>query len=393
MQDSERVAALLSPVDDVVRAGLDRLGVAALPVDIAEVDGFYHLDEALHLSAALEGPGLHHPAEPVGPAPMDRWRRAAASVLEAAVLASLPEGPAWLRLGLALHRVDRAVPALRLAEADLQAAGAGDLTARPRGGLAVLRAWEVLGRDADAIAHEALSRGHLGTRDFLDAARVILTGGLAAAAPGLVRPCAVDVPTALGPWSWARLEVPAHPRGGRVRVVGRGGCSPAWAAADTVLEAVAVACEAGAELVPDVGGPTGRWEVRSATGFGNVFGARGVTFVFQPSGRFEVVLADAFVGSVLDREAAERVGTSGTASGRWTVQGAHALRLHDVVPVGVTVHGRDASPFVIPAEGVGMAGQLRALADAPWSWAVDDDRLTLEGRMMGGSVTLGLARV
>src|SRR5690606_34490582 len=157
-----------------------------------------------------------------------------------------------------------------------------------------------------------------------------------------------DVPVALSPWSWARIEVPPHPRGGRVRVEGRGGIVPAWARAGTVFQGIAGACGDGIRLVPDVGGPVGSWEVRSVQGGVQFMGARGVVFSFLASGRFRVVLADAFVGSIAEVDASKAVGTSGVVQGRWTVEGPRTLRLRDIAPMGVTVHGRKEGSYAVP---------------------------------------------
>lgn len=376
--------ALLDPVAGPLAAGVARLGVDDdVDVGLAEVPGFWALDgDRVLLHEALaraEG----HPDDAGGP---DRWRRATGSVLEALVVRSLPHRePAWLATGLAVHRVDRLLPELGLAPSALAAARGGDLVAAPRGGLAVLRAWEAAGLEVEGEARRALEQG-VDVRRFVEAGLVVLREGL----DGL--PPAVDVPARLGPWSWARLEVAAHPRGGRVRVRGRGGVVPSWAPAGRVFRGLAGACGEGVELITEAGGPVGDWEVRSAQGGVQVLGARGVVFGFRPSGRLEVVLADAYVGSVAEVEAARALGTSGVVQGRWSVEGPYRLRLREIVPVGVTVHGRKEGAFAVPGEGTGLAAGIQAMQDGPWAWRQEGDGLRLEGSIGGASVVVVLRR-
>lgn len=393
MERTPEAAALLAPVDAVLDPALQALGSAPSRVTVGPVEGAaYRLDDdVLVLSDALLGPEPVAAIEPPGPHALDRWRRAAASVLEAATLVGLPAGPAWLRLGWAIHRADAVAPMLRLATPDLAASGAGDLSAAPRGGVAVLAAWAAQGHDVAARVGEALAAGTVPAAWWIEAARWILGEGLVTRVPDAHRAPAQDVPLRLGPWSFARLEVPAHARGGRLRVRGGGGVAPAWAAADTVLEGVAGALGEGCRIDPESGGPVGTWELKTAEGFGRVFGARGMTYRFAASGQVEVTLADAFVGSIEDVEAAEQVGTSGVAMGRWRVAGPHRITLHDVVPQGVTLHGRGDEVFAMPADGFGLAAALRALEEGTWTWRMDGERLVLSGRMFGGPVEIRLA--
>ncbi len=388
------IDALLEPTREVVERVLAAWRVVPIPVVAADLSGEQaelHAD-GLHLPARLMVEGVVAPGEPGGPHALDRWRRAAVDVLVAMGLRDLPgTSPAWLATGLILHLVDRRAPELQIAAAALWEAGHADAERRPWTGLAVVRAWEAGGRDAEAVAVAALTAGKVEVKDFVEAGRWILGSGRLHALPGAELPPGVDVPTSLGPWSWARLEVPAHPRGGRVVVQGRGGVSPAWAVADTPLRAVAVACEHGASFLPDPGGPVGDWELRSAEGAGRMFGARGLTYRFLPSGRLDVVLADAFVGPVEQVEEAGRVGTSGTARGTWRVRGPRQLSLHDVIPGSMAVHGRGASAYVLPAEGFGLGEALRAMDGSTWTWGVADDRLVLDGTMFGGRFQLRLA--
>ncbi|MBA2320927.1 MAG: hypothetical protein H0V89_07220, partial [Deltaproteobacteria bacterium] len=131
----------------------------------------------------------------------------------------------------------------------------------------------------------------------------------------------------------------------------------------------------------------------SAEGFGQVMGARGVSFRFSAGGGLQVVLADAFVGPLAAVSVAGEVGTSGVADGRWAVAGPHLLSFRDIVPVGLTMHSRGARDrFAMPAQGFGLGEWLGAMSSAPWGWILDDDRLILRGRMMGGGVEVRFRR-
>lgn len=395
MRFTDRASTLLAPVrgplDDALRA-------LALPdggeVSVGAVEGFYAVsDQGIVLSEALEGPGLHHPDEVEGPRGLDRWRRAMACVLEGVVCMSLPPGgPTWLRTGLAMTLADRAAPELGVVVAGLSRASGGDLGAEPRAGVAVLAAWDAEGRDGVAMARHALAADRVEVADWLRAGAWVCGAGWSLRCPDLPRPAPRDVPCLLAPWSWSRLSVQAHPRGAHIRVRGRGGVAPAWARGGEAYTGLAGACEDGARLEVEPGGPVGAWSLRSAVGFGSAFGARGLTFDFRAGGAIDIILADAFVGSMADVAQAERVGTSGMVRGRWRVVGPRTLELSDLTPVGVTVHGRDDAPFVMPAQGMGLPAQLQAMQQASWRWHVDGDAMEMSGEMFGGKVTMRTVR-
>lgn len=386
-----RAAALLDPVRAVVDAGLERLGSTALTVGVGPVDGFWAWDgERLVLSERLEGPDLHHPAENAR-LPLDRWRRAAASVLEGAASRSVPlgaEAPSWLRSGLAIDAADRAAPDLGLAEPDVaRAIETGDLDAWPRGGVAVVRAWRREGLDPAIRATAPVSAA-----EWLAAGVSVLDPAAVASLPVPVpRVVSRDIPLDLGPWRWQPLEVPAHPRGGRVAVEGAGEVGEAWAIAKRPLRTLA-ASVGPARFLPEVGGPVGRFTLKTAQGFGQVYGARGLAFRFRGGGGFEVEAADAFVGPVTAAAVAEQMGTSGIARGTWEVAGPQRLRFDRIDAQGLAMHGRRISDPVLPANELGMGVMLQALQDDVWEWALEADRLSLRGRIMGGSVEIRLQR-
>jgi len=144
--------------------------------------------------------------------------------------------------------------------------------------------------------------------------------------------------------------------------------------------------------VPATGGPVGRWENLSATGWGQVFGVRGITWTFHGDGRLEFLLADAFAGPPDALAMAEEVGTSGLVPGRWAVSGPREVRLSRLDTTGLSMHGRTTGTFAMPAGAMGMGQVLQAMQDGPWTWRTTGDELYLEGRMMGGPVQMRFRR-
>ncbi|MEO0603029.1 MAG: hypothetical protein AAF211_16440 [Myxococcota bacterium] len=120
-------------------------------------------------------------------------------------------------------------------------------------------------------------------------------------------------------------------------------------------------------------------------------GARGFTFGFAPTGVVELVLADAFVGPVAALEMAERVGTSGICRGRWRVAGPHLVALSELDTTALTMHGHD-DPFVVPAQGLGLAQSIQAMTERPWRWRIDGDDLSLSGSLQGSAIEVHLRR-
>ena len=399
----DRVEKLLEPVRALVDGGLSRLPSGPpMNVSLGEIEGFWHLDgRNLVLSDDLLGPGVHHPGERREPLPpLDRWRRAAGSVLEAASLLTLSArvqqapGRDWVWVGASIYAADLVAPELGLAGPDVALAiETGSPGANPRGGVAVMWAWAQEGHDPIQRAHYLLDGGIVSTDEWLRLGTWILDAeGAAGKLPvPIAPPPARDIPVTLEPWCWARLTVPAHRRGGQIDVEGQGKVSDAWARAGEAHRALAASTD-GCRLVPRAGGPVGTWEVASAEGFGQVMGARGVDFVFHPDGAFDVVLADAFVGPLAGLAVADEMGTSGTARGRWKVAGDHALSFDGVSSQGITLHGRRADKFAMPAQGFGLAEWLTALGEDTWFWQERADRLVMRGKMMGGWVEVRLRR-
>lgn len=398
------VRSLLEPIEASIAAALHghwRPSAIAL----GEVDaGFWRLDgDLLVLSADFEVEGASHPREPqTGAPPLDRWRRALMSVLEASATRELadatgapPDLSAWGWAGFAAYEADRRAPGLGLAAPDLALAWAvGDLGACPRAGAAVMLAWRARGEDPGARARALVTGTPPAPDEWLAlAAWMASSEGLFPFLPVAVpRRPAADVPLTLPPWSFTRVEVVAHRRGGQVQVSGPGAIAPAWAIGGQVLAGVAAAADGEATFTPSSGGPIGTWSVRSSAGFGQVFGARGMDFRFRGSGAFEVILADAFVGPVQAIGEADRYGTTGIADGTWRVTGPHTLRLGEIRTHNMTVHGRSRREPVLPSESAGMAPMLRGMEDSEWRWERDGDALRLFGRLMGGAVEIRLER-
>jgi hypothetical protein len=396
-----RARALLEPVLSVVHAGLAALPEppSALRVVIDDRPGWWWLHgDRLALSSDFEGPGVTHPLEePTGLPPVDRWRRAAGAVLEAASLRSIaalvgePPGTDWRWRGPALFAADAVAPELALGDADLALAiRTGDPGGHPRAGFAVCRAWQARGDDPISRARDLLEGGVVSADEWLALGTWVFEQGPARLPAPVARRAEVDVPGSLGPWQWAPMRVAPHPRGGRVGLTGDGAITDAYAVADQVHRAVVAAGAGGCQWVAEPGGPVGRWSVTSAEAFGQVLGARGVSFAFHGSGRLEVVLADAFVGPLAALGVAGQMGTSGTADGQWAVAGAQRLQLRGIVPFGLTVHGRSRDRFMMPAQGFGLGEWLQAMCDAPWGWAVQGDRLVLRGVIGGAMVEVRL---
>ncbi|MCB9761090.1 MAG: hypothetical protein H6739_14720 [Alphaproteobacteria bacterium] len=387
--------ALLQPVLPVLSGALQRFeGQAPLAVRLGEVPGFHALEgDTLTLSRRL-AEGLHHPDEPDALPPLDRWRRAACSVLEALALRALaaevgaPPGPDWRWQGAALDQADAAAPALGLAAHGLAlAVSTGDLGAHPRAGVAVMQAWRARGIDPQARVVALLREDEaLSAQDWLQLGQRVLSpeGALAALPAPVPRRAAETPPLTLPPWSWRPVRVDPHRRGGRL--AGTAVAEP-WVRAGQPHATLASATQAGATLRLGPGGPVGAWELASLSGFGQIMGARGIELDFQADGRLQMVLADSFVGPVQALGVADDFGTSGTAMGRWTVTGPGRLRMVDLVPMGLTVHDREG--MAMPA---GDQGWLHEVQRAELRWSLVDGRLHLQGRMFNADVELRLKR-
>jgi hypothetical protein len=184
-----------------------------------------------------------------------------------------------------------------------------------------------------------------------------------------------------------------HPRGGVLALRLGGAVEQPWVIARTCHRTLACATHAPAELSLEPGGPVGEWDLASAAGFGQFFGGRGVQYLFAADGRMEVTLADSFVGTVDAVEVAKTVGTSGIVTGRWEVAGEGQLRIRGLNPSMLTLHGREAGGFAVPAQGFGPSQWLPAMCVEPWSWSRQDGRLVMKGRMFGAPVEVRLIGV
>jgi hypothetical protein len=382
---------LLAPVLDVVRRGLSAPGDGLSGVRLGEVDGFWALDGAtVVLSEGLLGPAMRHPVEVDEALGLDRWRRAAASVLEAAELLSLARGLQaapewdWRWAGAVLDRVDRAVPELALADRDLAlAVRTGDPGSNPRAGLAAIRA---LPGDVDRLLGGELPA----PAEWLAAGRWVFDPQAGPSLPVPVEPVADIRPGATLPaWSWRRLTVAPHTRGGRLTAGEEVAIAEEWVPARRRHRTL-VAATAAARVVLSPGAPTGRWDLNSAGGFGQIFGGRGVQYGFDEDGSMEVILADSFVGPVAALEMSKTVGTSGLVTGRWEVAGEASMRFRGLDPSMLTLHGREEDSYAVPAQGLGPAQWLRAMCAEPWAWRIEGDRLFLNGRLFGGKIEVRL---
>ncbi len=410
----DRAARLLQPV----RAQLDR--AAALLPDapplavtvgtIADPGRFWSLDlptssDGLVVLSDLLESGIHHPLDADRPFGLDRWRRAAGAVLEAASTRELVRrtgkrpGPEWWWVGGAIHAADAVAPEFGLALPDLALAVAtGSPGLRPRAGIAVMRAWQRAGIDPIRQVAYLLEGGVISPAEWAKLGQWVLgREGLAAT---LAAPVERATEAELGadgllvaPWTWQPFRRPDDGRGAFLEVKGEGIVDPAWASAGQDLHAVASAAGSPVRITAGVGAPVGDWEVASAEGFGQVVGARGIRFSFRRDGRLEVVLADAFVGPLAALAMAEEVGTSGLCAGTWKVAGQRWLRFDGIDARSLTLHGRSRGGFLVPARGFGLAEWLGSLSEAPWAWQEGPtDRLVMRGRMRGTDVEVRLRK-
>jgi hypothetical protein len=349
--------------------------------------------------------GIHHPIDLDRPFGLDRWRRAAASVLEAAATRELarrtgcrPDG-AWWWVGGAIHAADAVAPELGLALPDLAlAVQTGSPGTRPRAGAAVMRAWQATGVDPIRQVAYLLEGGVVSTAEWTKLGQWVLgRDGLAAALPApvdrvtdaILGPDGLVVPA----WTWQPFRRPDDGRGAVLQAEGEGVVEPAWAPAGQELRGVASAAGGPLRVTGAPGAPIGDWEVASAEGFGQVVGARGIRFSFRRDGRLEVVLADAFVGPLAALAMAEEVGTSGVCAGTWKVAGQRWLRFDGIDARSLTLHGRSRGGFLMPAKGFGLGEWLSSLPEAPWAWQEGPaDRLVLRGKMRGVDVEVRLRR-
>ena len=399
VQLDEACEALLSPVLTVVEKGLDALGwEQPLRVRIGDTRGFWTDQGDVVLSSKLVQ-GVHHPDESKE-GPLDRWRRAAASVLEAAAarrlsakIGVMPDAD-WRWAGAAVDDVDRAVPELQLAAPELWGAvTSGDPGTYPRTGVAAIRAISSLHPDPKERV-EALLAGILPSEEEWSAWGRWVFSPLGARSDLRLAPPLIasgDIPMKLGPWRWVRLRVPAHPRGGELVVRGQGIVDPAWARGGVEHSCVA-STTVGCVVEGEPGGPIGAWEVASAHAFGQVIGVRGVSFRFEKGGTLCIVLADAFVGGLQHVSVGDEVGTSGVVTGRWSVAHPNAVRLADIRKDALTMHQRQSGGFAMPAGAMGVGEWLAALTESPWSWSSNAGRLVMIGEMMGGKVEIRLRR-
>jgi len=402
--------ALLQPVDDLLARALRLLpGGPPLRVSVApSAERMFRLqgDEVI-LDAALLGPGVHHPDEALGPVPpIDRWRRALASVLEAAALRELsrrldrpPQLDDWRWVGAAVYAADAVAPDAGLALPDIAAGlASGDLVATPRAGVLAYLAWRQAGSDPVQQAQYLLEDGVVSAKEWLKLGGWVFD----AAGPGRRLPVPapspepIDLPAELSPWSWRPLHVPAHPRGGHVEASGPGGAAQAWAPAGEALRTLAGATDGPCKLVGRPGAPVGCWEVASAEGFGQIMGARGIQLELYADGRLQLILADAAVGPLAALAMAEEVGESGVSNGRWTVAGPRRLAFHQVRSESLTLHGRKGQGFAMPSGGFGIGAWLQALEEGAWAWKQTPgppgppERLVLRGQMMGSTIEVRL---
>ncbi len=393
LETDARAEALLAPVRRVIEAAAAPLNLReTLSVSVGDAAPWSMLSTTgLVLDSSLMGPGVCHEVDRAGLAPpVDRWRRAAALVLEALVTRALvnrtgatPQND-WRWVGLAAHVADALAPELLIGATDLAVALAtGDLGANPRAGAAAWKAWRVRGEDPVERFVAWLDDGVVSAAEWRSlGAWVFDPTGLAALLPFPVerRTAESGLPFTLAPWSWALVRFEGGRSGLHPVLDGPGDLGDVWVIPDSQLTTVVGSAEGTTTVRAGDPVPFGEWVLASAEGAGQVFGARGVSFTFKKDGRFEAVLGDAFVGPLAALPVAEQVGTSGLVTARWQVAGATRLQLVGVDATALTLHGRRPDRFVLPARGLVLTEWLASLGDEPWSWALAHDRLVMRSR-------------
>jgi hypothetical protein len=270
----ERAARLLEPVRGVLdRAGQLLPDAPPLAITVGTVrdpDATWALSDpgtpvdGVTLSALLEV-GIHHPVDAGRPFGLDRWRRAAASVLEAAATrelsrrTGLPPGRDWRWVGGAVHAADAVAPELQLAGPDLALAlETGSPGTRPRAGLAVMRAWVAGGVDPLRQVVYLLEGGVLSAAEWAKLGQWVFTQ-LPATLPGPVDRVTDAEHGADGlvvpPWTWQPFRRPADARGAQLALEGDGVVEPAWAPAGQELRAVVSAAGGPVRVVDRPGAP------------------------------------------------------------------------------------------------------------------------------------------
>lgn len=405
IQLDPRATVLLDPVRELLDAAAVLLPDAApLYVTVGTAAGYAVREgDWLTLSAALEGPDVRHPDEEsiAGLPPLDRWRRAAGEILEEAAVSGIeqavgrPREEDWRWVGLAMEMVDTVAPSLQWGLPGVALAiGTGAPGLEPRAGVAAMKAWRARGVDPWHRVRDLLTGGVVSPAEWLELGRWVMDPeGAGGVLPLPVpRVGALDIPCAIDAWRWQPLAVAPHRRGGVIEVNGPGTVGDPWAVANLPHTTLAASTDGVVELRPLSGGPTGRWVVTSAEGFGQVMGARGVSLELDSAGRIQMTFADAFVGPLAAVKMAEEVGTSGFSRGRWHVAAPHRLRFEGLGDEHLTVHGRGPATYRLPSRGFGIGAWIRAMSEGAWAWQQTDDRLLLRGQMLGGWVDVRLKR-
>jgi hypothetical protein len=386
-----QATSLLGPLREEVAQALSKMGVAPIPVVMGEENGFYRLERGrVVLSLHLLGPAGFHPLEQVEwLPPLDRARRAAASIVEATTIHALSQhvglapGEDWAWQGWAVYQADQALEGWGIAEPErVRAMISGDLHAHPRSGVVVCQAWAAEGEDVprriiDLIANDVRPSSEEWLR--VGAWVYDLERGPHKHLPVVLpRRAAIAPPQELSPWSWYRVHVGSDVRGGEILVTGRGAVTNPWCVAGEPHETVLGHTLGEGRLTMGPGAPLGQWCVASMQGFGEVMGARGVTLSFSSTGRFVVTLEDGFVGPLAGLPVQDHEGISGAVKGRWGVSGAKELAFSGMdLEDGMST--RD--PRVRLRPGLHLPKLLEALQGGSWAWMCRGDRLFLQGAL------------
>lgn len=361
-----RVEQLLAPVRQPLATALEALPGSPLHVTIGSIDGFGGWQAGRWvLDSRLEGPAVLHPEEPSS-APLDRWKRAMASVLEGVAWADLarhgfPTSPGWWE-GAVIAMADAAAPYLGLLH-----------SARVEGA----RRASIGGRGAALLFGTGARDQAIAWRDGVGPVEVVASlraglrqSGLTVRAPVRLLPCMA----AAGEVVPVRAERPGRLDGWPLEV---GEEARLWAwFEDASLTLAPVPIE-------------GAWDLVSTEVQGQILGARGVTFRFKPGGRVDLVFADAFVGPLAALEMARQMGHSGLSVGRWEAVGPSRIRFGAFRGGPITMHQRDGSR-AMPQVGFGVTEWVTAMEGTEWTVSETSTGRVLSGSLMEMAVQLRL---
>ena len=365
-----------------------------MSVVMGEEENFFRIEgDRVVLSRDLMRSEGFHPHEQVDLLPpMEASKRAAVSVVEAACLRGLSThvnqrvGTDWVWWGWAVYQASRALPGWGVAAPEVaHALRWGEPGAHPRTGVAVCLAWEREGIDVARRVIDVIANGvRPSSEEWLRLGAWVLDrergpqASLPVVPPLMER---LSPPEDLKPWSWRRVRVGADMRGGEIRVTGRAAVQEPWCRRGVEHETIVGHTEGPARVTMGPGAPLGSWRMASAEGQGQVMGARGVRFIFSPTGRFTARLDNASLGPLAGLPVKASQGASGVVDGRWAVEGPWSLGFTDLDLTSLVTSTSHQDRFAQSSSGVPV--WLKGMQQGTWGWRRRGDRLFLQGALEG----------